>query len=147
MNKTLKALRECIPAGVAVIIGLFAVFAWNPANADATSARAQSFIRDAEIESTIRAHAAPVFRAAGLEPANVKIFLVNDRSLNAFVAGGQNLFINTGLLMKSEHAGQVIGVTAHETAHIAAGHVARAGGVLGGFQRPRVTAAQAPGPG
>jgi predicted Zn-dependent protease len=89
------------------------------------AAQKLSFIRDTEIENTIRAYATPVFLAAGLDPTAVRIYLVNDKSLNAFVAGGQNLFINTGLLMRSENAEQVIGVIAHETGHIAGGHLAR----------------------
>ena len=95
---------------------------WAPAEA---GAQKLSFIRDAEIENTIRTYAAPLFQAAGLEPSDVRIYLVNDRSLNAFVAGGQRLFINTGLIMRSKHAGQVIGVIAHETGHIAGGHLSR----------------------
>ena len=91
----------------------------------AEAANRFSFIRDAEIEQTIRSWAAPLFQVAGLESSAVQIYIVNDRSLNAFVTGGQKLFINTGLLMASEHAGQVIGVIAHETGHIAAGHLAR----------------------
>jgi predicted Zn-dependent protease len=130
MNETFKALLKIIPIGFATIVGLFAVLVWSPADADENRARPLSFIRDAEIENTIRAYAAPLFRAADLEPSNVRIFLVNDRSLNAFVTGGQNLFINTGLLMKSRHAGQVIGVIAHETGHIAAAHVARTQGEI-----------------
>jgi len=82
-------------------------------------------IRDAEIENTIRAYATPVFLAAGLEPSAINIYLVNDNTLNAFVAGGQNLFINTGLLIKSQSADQVIGVIAHETGHISGGHLSR----------------------
>lgn len=84
-----------------------------------------SLIRDAEIEETIRAYGTPLFQAAGLEPSAIKVLLVNDNSLNAFVAGGQNLFINTGLLIRTESAGQVIGVIAHETGHIAGGHISR----------------------
>jgi len=95
---------------------------WAPADA---GAQRLSFIRDAEIENTIRTYAAPLFQAAGLEPSDVRIYLVDDRSLNAFVAGGQRLFINTGLIMRSKHAGQVIGVIAHETGHIAGGHLSR----------------------
>ena len=83
------------------------------------------FIRDAEIETTIRAYATPLFTAAGLDPQSVHVYLVNDDTLNAFVAGGMNLFINTGLLMRSENANQLIGVIAHETGHIAGGHLAR----------------------
>ncbi|NJO55182.1 MAG: M48 family metalloprotease [Rhodospirillales bacterium] len=91
------------------------------------SVRAQSIslIRDTEIETTIRAYATPVFLAAGLDPSAVRIYLVNDKQINAFVAGGQNLFINAGLLLRSEDAGQVIGVIAHETGHIAGGHLIR----------------------
>lgn len=84
-----------------------------------------SLIRDTEIENTIRVFATPLFEAAGLEAADIRIHIVKDPSLNAFVAGGQQLFINTGLLMKTEHAGQVIGVIAHETGHISGGHLLR----------------------
>lgn len=84
-----------------------------------------SLIRDAEIENIIREYATPVFEAAGLHAKDIKLYLVNDDSINAFVAGGQKLFINTGLLLKSDHPGQVIGVIAHETGHIAGGHLAR----------------------
>jgi len=87
--------------------------------------QAPSLIRDTEIENTIRAYGAPLFNAAGLSPQSVHIFLVHDRALNAFVAGGQNLFINTGLIMRAEHPGQIIGVIAHETGHISGGHLAR----------------------
>ena len=68
----------------------------------------------------------PVWRAAGLEPRDVGIYLVNDNQLNSFVAGGQAIFINTGLILKAENANQLIGVLAHETGHIAGGHILRA---------------------
>lgn len=84
-----------------------------------------SLIRDAEIENAIRAYARPLFEAAGLENDAVSVHIVNDPSLNAFVAGGQRLFLFTGLLMKATSAGQVQGVIAHETGHIAGGHLAR----------------------
>jgi len=89
------------------------------------SAQNLSFIRDAEIENTIREYATPLFRAAGLEPSAIKIYLVRDQTLNAFVAGGQRIFLNTGLLTRSTNASQVIGVIAHETGHISGGHLSR----------------------
>ncbi|MBT6093925.1 MAG: M48 family metalloprotease [Rhodospirillaceae bacterium] len=70
-------------------------------------------------------YATPLFRAAGLRAEDVKIFIVRDSSLNAFVAGGQNLFLNTGLILASKDANGVIGVIAHETGHIAGGHLSR----------------------
>lgn len=104
---------------VALIAALVFVLA---APADAQR-RSISFVRDAEVEATIRAYATPLFAAAGLNPESISVHLVNDRNLNAFVGNGLNLYIHTGLLMRSEHAGQVIGVIAHETGHIQGGHL------------------------
>ena len=102
----------------------------TPAAAQQTARR--SFIRDAEVENTIRAFASPLFQAAGLNPDDVRIHLLVDPSLNAFVAGGQNLFLHTGLLIRSETPGQLIGVIAHETGHIAGGHLLRIQDAVGG---------------
>lgn len=84
-----------------------------------------SLIRDAETEKFLHELADPIFRAANLDPQNIKIYLVGDDTLNAFVSGGQNVFINTGLLQKYQTPDTLIGVIAHETGHIAAGHLAR----------------------
>ncbi len=116
----LKNIR--LPVSIALFGCLLAAVVSSPRYAEA---RELSFIRDAEIENTIRTYAMPVFLAAGLEPTAINIYLVNDNSLNAFVAGGQKLFLNTGLLARSTNASQVIGVIAHETGHIAAGDLSR----------------------
>ena len=87
--------------------------------------RGISLIRDAEIEHIIRTYATPLWQVAGLDPDSVDIYIVNDDSLNAFVAAGQKLFMHTGLLLRSENASQVIGVMAHETGHISGGHLSR----------------------
>ncbi len=84
-----------------------------------------SFIRDAEIEHTLRSYATPLFTAAGLNANDVSIHLVNNKTLNAFVAGGQRMFFFTGLLERVENPGQLKGVIAHETGHIAGGHLSR----------------------
>ncbi len=105
-------------------------------------ARAQkiSLIRDAEIENTIRQFATPVFSAAKLNPQAVKIYLVRDNTLNAFVAGGQRVFINTGLLTKTKNVAQIIGVIAHESGHIAGGHLARFQNALKNSSTPMILA-------
>ena len=86
------------------------------------SAHAQSFIRDAEIEAILRDFTNPILEAANLRPDDVSIYLINDQTLNAFVARGQNIHLHTGLIMASETPGQLIGVIAHETGHIEGGH-------------------------
>lgn len=104
---------------------LTAASAILPTAAEAQRRNAISLVRDAEIENTIRAYAAPLFGAAGLSNEAISVHLVNDRVLNAFVAGGQRIFINTGLLIRADRPAQVIGVLAHEIGHISGGHLAR----------------------
>jgi len=113
LNRILNFATICLITAVMVI------------GAGTADAKKISLIRDAEIENTIRLFATPVFRAAKLNVSAVKIHLVRDNTLNAFVAGGQRLFINTGLITQAASAGQIIGVIAHETGHISGGHLAR----------------------
>ncbi len=63
-----------------------------------------SLLRDAEIETTMRTFATPVWKAAGLDPQAIHIYIVNDPTLNSFVAGGQNLFMNTGTILRASLA-------------------------------------------
>jgi predicted Zn-dependent protease len=88
-------------------------------------AAAENVIRDTEIEGDIRTMVTPIWKAAGLEPSSLHVYLVEDKQINSFVAGGQNEFINSGLLMRAETPNQLIGVLAHETGHIAGGHLTR----------------------
>jgi len=84
-----------------------------------------SLIRDAETEKFLRNLATPIFKAADLKTENIKIYIVNDDGINAFVSGGQNVFINTGLIRKYKTPDALIGVIAHESGHITSGHLAR----------------------
>ena len=94
--------------------------------ATAIAGDAPKGLRDTEIENDIRTLATPIWRAAGLDPGDVAIYLVDDRRLNSFVAGGQAIFINTGLIERAENPNELIGVIAHETGHIVGGHLVRA---------------------
>ncbi|QKG70842.1 M48 family metalloprotease [Erythrobacter mangrovi] len=86
---------------------------------------AQSVLRDAETEAFLDDISAPLIAAAGLEPGNVEIVLINDPSINAFVAGGQAVYIHSGLIEAADTAEEVQGVIAHELGHITGGHVLR----------------------
>ena len=86
---------------------------------------ARGLIRDAETESLIRDYAKPIFRVAGLGQQNIRIHIVNDRNFNAFVVDGRNMFIHSETLKQSKTPNQLIGVIAHETGHIAGGHLSR----------------------
>lgn len=85
-------------------------------------AASQGLIRDAEIEQILRDYTNPILEAAGLIPEDVGLYIINDSSLNAFVANGQRIHLNTGLIVASETPLQLKGVIAHETGHIAGGH-------------------------
>jgi predicted Zn-dependent protease len=98
-------------------------------------AQGQKIIRDAEIESIIRGYATPLFQAAGVTPQSIDVYLIEDRSLNAFVTGGLRMFIHTGLLIRAENPLQVIGVIAHETGHITGGHIVRRVGEIRSAQK------------
>lgn len=124
-------LFRCRASGQRIGAFLLALLLAFGALSPLSAARAQSgqrslsLIRDAEIETYIRAMATPIFQAAGLDASAVRVVLIQDPALNAFVAGGQNIFLNTGTLVAVSTPEQLMGVIAHETGHIAGGHLVR----------------------
>ena len=84
-----------------------------------------SVLRDTEAEQLLRDYTRPILRAAGLEKQNIQMVIINDSTFNAFVADGRRIFVNYGALMQSETPNQIIGVLAHETGHLAGGHLAK----------------------
>ncbi len=92
-------------------------------SAMAFAQKSAGLVRDTEIENILYEWGTPIFKAAGLNPKAVKIILVQSNDINAFVAGGSNIFFYTGLIAKTENPGEVIGVLAHETGHISGGHL------------------------
>tara|TARA_R110002051_G_scaffold3126_3_gene16755 strand:- start:1668 stop:3083 length:1416 start_codon:yes stop_codon:yes gene_type:complete len=97
-------------------------------------ASAQSAIRDTEIEGIIREWSDPVFTAIGLEPSEVEILLVGDNDLNAFATPGRVLGVNTGLILRTRNANELLGVIAHEAGHIKNRHTLRDGARDAGMQ-------------
>src|SRR5436190_17443090 len=82
-------------------------------------------IRDTESEQLLREYTRPILRAAGLEKQNIQVVILNESTFNAFVADGRRIFVNYGAMMQSETPNQIIGVLAHETGHLAGGHLAK----------------------
>lgn len=104
---------------------LFILSLFLPFSISAQGGDKLMFIRDAEIEFALQTYSRPILKAAGLPPENVSIIIVQDPSLNAFVAEGMNIFIHTGLISESEDPLVLTGVIAHEVGHIAGGHLIR----------------------
>lgn len=109
---------KTLAARAALIIGLLS---WPLAQAQAQGI---SLLSDAETEWFVRQMMAPILEQAQVNPGSVNYYIVNDDNLNAFVAGGQNIFVHTGLFTQTKNVGQVVGVLAHETGHISGAHLA-----------------------
>jgi len=106
-------------------VAIAAALAMAPLPAFAQQGNGPKVLRDTESEQLLRDYTRPVLRAAGLEKQNIQVVIINDRTFNAFVADGHRIFVNYGALMQSETPNQIIGVLAHETGHLAGGHLAK----------------------
>ena len=84
-----------------------------------------ALLRDTETEQLLRDYTKPILHVAGLEKQNIQVTIINEPVFNAFVADGHRIFVNHGALLQSETPNQIIGVLAHETGHLAGGHLAR----------------------
>lgn len=89
------------------------------------TAQAQGLLRDADIEYALDQVAKPVLQAAGLSPSRVRILVVDDMKMNAFVIDSKQIFVTAGLVLKTETPEMLQSVIAHEAAHIANGHISR----------------------
>jgi len=109
------ALRRTLAAAL--------VLATTAASTADAQSRRQPIIRDAEIEAVLRSYAEPLFKAAGIGSRGADIVLVQDSDFNAFVASGNRMVIFTGMLTTTDTPNEAIGVIAHETGHLAGGHL------------------------
>src|SRR5215813_12327304 len=107
---------------VAVALALAQIAPLAPARAQN---KGPPVLRDTESEQLLREYTRPILRAAGLEKQNIQMVIINDGTFNAFVADGRRIFVNYGAILQSESPNQLIGVLAHETGHLAGGHLAR----------------------
>jgi predicted Zn-dependent protease len=114
--RTLSRLTAIVTAGA---------LALAPVATSAQENKGPRLLRDTEIEQLLRDYTRPVLRVAGLEQQNIQVVIINDPTFNAFVADGHRIFVNYGALMQSQTPNQLIGVLAHETGHLAGGHLAK----------------------
>lgn len=130
-NETPIRARRRAPAARAIAMLTAAAIAATGFGSASTPAQAQAksrsmpIIRDTEIENLLRDYARPILKAAGLAKQNVRVVILNDRSFNAFVMDGRHIFVNAGALFETRTPNELIGVLAHETGHLAGGHLLR----------------------
>src|SRR3569833_1039298 len=121
-KRHLARAMKALAVVTAVAVGAAGIGPATPAHAQDSKL---PIIRDTEIENLLKDYAAPILRAAGLAKQNVRVVILNDRSFNAFVMDGRHIFINAGALFDAKTPNEVIGVLAHETGHLAGGHLQR----------------------
>lgn len=119
------ALRKRTSGLVASTVAAALALSQVVAPALAQESKGPRVLRDTETEQLLRDYARPILRVAGLEKQNIRVVIINDPSFNAFVADGHRIFVNYGAILQSETPNQLIGVLAHETGHLAGGHLAR----------------------
>ena len=102
-----------------------AALAFAPMTALAEDSRGPSSVRDTETEQLLREYTRPILRAAGMEKQNIQMVIINASVFNAFVADGRRIFVNYGAILQSDTPNQIIGVLAHETGHLAGGHLSK----------------------
>src|SRR6478609_12139626 len=95
-----------------------------PTMALAQENKGPPILRDTESEQLLRDYTRPILRTAGMEKQNIQMVIINQSVFNAFVADGRRIFVNYGAIMQSDTPNQLIGVLAHETGHLAGGHLA-----------------------
>jgi predicted Zn-dependent protease len=117
------ALRKKATALTALVVA--AAIALTPFSAAHAQAKGPPVLRDTETEQLLREYTRPILRVAGLEKQNIQMVIVNEGSFNAFVADGRRIFVNYGAILQSETPNQIIGVLAHETGHLAGGHLSK----------------------
>ena len=104
---------------------MLSTLAVRPAFAQADSG--PSVLRDTETELLFKQMSTPLIVAAGLDPHSVNVVLLNDPEINAFVATGQTVYVQSGLLEATDNVNQLQGVVAHELGHVIAGDAIRSG--------------------
>jgi predicted Zn-dependent protease len=117
------ALRKKASALTAVVTA--AAIALLPLPAVHAQGKGPPVLRDTETEQLLRDYTRPILRVAGLEKQNIQMVIINEASFNAFVADGRRIFVNYGAILQSETPNQIIGVLAHETGHLAGGHLSK----------------------
>ena len=116
LRKTASALTALVTAAAVALL---------PVPAAKAQQKGPPVLRDTETEQLLREYTRPILRVAGLEKQNIQMVIINDANFNAFVADGRRIFVNYGAILQSETPNQIIGVLAHETGHLAGGHLSK----------------------
>ena len=80
-------------------------------------------IRDEELEKFTKELTAGLITNTNLSVEDINFYFINNKEINAFVTGGKNIFVNTGLITQADDYREYQAVIAHELSHIIGGHI------------------------
>ena len=104
-------MRKIIAIFVAMLV---AVPAW-----------AVSLINDTEVEKLLGELISPLATAVDIPDGRLRVHIVNDDDFNAFVMGGEDVYVYTGLLTQIKSPAALQAVVSHELGHTLGGHMAQ----------------------
>jgi len=139
-SRFLRAPRSVAVAAALAVAAAQVAAQWPARAQDKDPTKELPIIRDAEVEQLLRDYSQPILRVAGLGQRNIRAVIITDRGFNAFVVDAKRIFVNAGALMESQTPNQIIGVLAHETGHIAGGHLQKLRSELATLQTASIIA-------
>lgn len=84
---------------------------------------AATLINDTETEQLLMQLVEPLADAADIPHGRLRVHIINDDAFNAFVRGGEEVFVYTGLLTQIKSPAALQAVIAHELGHTLGGHM------------------------
>jgi predicted Zn-dependent protease len=114
-------MRSPVPRLARLVMVALALASVASQQAFAADDSGPQVLRDTETEQLFHDMSLPMIQAAGLDPNSVKVVLLNDPEINAFVSQGQTVYVQSGLIQAADNVNQVQGVVAHELGHVVAG--------------------------
>lgn len=83
----------------------------------------EAILKDPVLQSRLEGLLKPVIERNGIKQPPIKIYISRDDELNAFALPGGILIFNRGMLLAAGSAEEILGVAAHELAHVTEKHV------------------------
>ncbi len=115
-DKALDALVARIPIDMEIGLGKQVLPSVLPA---------ESILRDPVLQSRLENLLKPLIERNGINQPPIKIYISREPELNAFALPGGILIFNKGMLMAAGSAEEILGVAAHELAHVTEKHVVK----------------------
>jgi predicted Zn-dependent protease len=83
----------------------------------------EAVLRDAELQKLLEGLLKPLIERNGVIQSRIRLYISREAELNAFALPGGILIFNAGMLLAAGSPEEILGVAAHELAHVTERHV------------------------